>query len=144
MWKTHAFHSESRIRIKRISLKLCIAIVQLIAITKPKKRKKLVASSLISNQNIETCDKLRKYLNFLNHFVNLFRMRGSWPFCNIGAIPIVSPNLLNLNQDHPSEKVIFLAKSLWNRGCDNVSRKNARATKLWSHDYIYNIIWVTW
>ena len=27
-------------------------------------------------------------------------------------VPIASPKLLNLNQDHPSKKVIFLVKSL--------------------------------
>ena len=40
---------------------------------------------------------------------------------NLKAIPSDSPNLFNLNQDHPSHT-------------------NARVNNLWSHDHIYNII----
>ena len=31
---------------------------------------------------------------------------------NLKFVPSVSPKLLNLNQDHPSKKAIFLVKSL--------------------------------
>ena len=31
---------------------------------------------------------------------------------NLKFVPSASPKLLNLNQDHPSKKVIFLVKSL--------------------------------
>ena len=31
---------------------------------------------------------------------------------NVKFVPSTSPKLLNLNQDHPSEKAIFLVKSL--------------------------------
>ena len=51
---------------------------------------------------------------------------------------------MNLKQDHPSKKVDFLVKSLQNWGYDNLSHRNARVTKLWSHDYICSIILVTW
>ena len=40
------------------------------------------------------------------------------------------------------KKMVFLDKSLWNRGYGNFSRGNFRVTKLWSHNHIYNIIWV--
>ena len=40
--------------------------------------------------------------------------------------------------------MIFLVKFLENWGYDNFSHRNARVTKLWSHDNIYNIIWHTW
>ena len=55
-----------------------------------------------------------------------------------------SPKLLNLNQDHPSKKTVFLVKSVKNWGYDNFSHENARAIKPWSHDHIYIIIWITW
>ena len=46
--------------------------------------------------------------NFLtfsfNHFATLVQ--------NFKLVPSASPKLLNLNQDHPSEKAIFLVKSL--------------------------------
>ena len=41
------------------------------------------------------------------------------------------------------KKVAFLVKSLQNRGYDTFSHRNATATKLFSHEYIYNIIWIT-
>ena len=63
---------------------------------------------------------------------------------NFKAIPSTSPKLLSLNQDHPSKKVFFLVKSLQNSSYDNFSHRNAKVTKLWSHNHIYNIIWVTW
>ena len=48
--------------------------------------------------------------NFLafnfNHFATLVK--------NFKVVPHASPKLLNLNQDHPSKKVVFLVKSLSN------------------------------
>ena len=49
-----------------------------------------------------------------------------------------NPKLLNLKPAHPSKKNFFLVKSLWNCCYDNFSHRNARVTKLWSHDYIYS------
>ena len=63
---------------------------------------------------------------------------------NFKFSPSASPKLFNLNQDHPSKKVGFFVKSLSNWGCDNFCHRNARVTKLWSHEPIYNIIWITW
>ena len=63
---------------------------------------------------------------------------------NFKFVPSASPKLLNLNQDHRSKKAVFLVKSLQNWGCDNFSLRNATVTKLWSHENIFNIIWVTW
>ena len=54
--------------------------------------------------------------------------------------PTASPILLNLNQDHPSKKAIFLVKPLQNGGYDNFSHRNAAVTIFWSHDRICNII----
>ena len=62
---------------------------------------------------------------------------------NFKSIPSTSPKLLNLNQDHRSKYVVFLFKFLSNGGYDNFSHRNSRVTKLWSHDNIYNIIWLT-
>ena len=64
--------------------------------------------------------------NFLTFSFNPF----STLVQNFKFAPSASPKLLNLNQDHPSKK----------RGYDNFSYRNARVTKLWSHDHIYNII----
>ena len=55
------------------------------------------------------------------------------------TIPSVSPRLFNLNQDHTS-KSVFSGQVLINLGYDNFSHRNARATKLWPHDRVYNII----
>ena len=63
---------------------------------------------------------------------------------NLNFVPTACPKLLNLNQDHTSKKAIFLVKSLKNWGCDNFYHRNATVTKLWSHDHIYNISWITW
>ena len=43
------------------------------------------------------------------------------------------PKLLDLNQDHPSKKAVFLVKSLWTGCYGNFSHWNAKVTKLWSH-----------
>ena len=64
------------------------------------------------------------------------------PFATM-VIPSASPKLLNLNQDHSSKKVVFLAKSLQNWCYNNFSNRNPRVTKLRWHDHIYSIIWVT-
>ena len=40
---------------------------------------------------------------------------------NVKFVPSASPKLLNLNQDHPSKKKIFLVKSLYNWCYDNFS-----------------------
>ena len=46
--------------------------------------------------------------NFLTFSFNPFSTLAK----NCKVVPSASPKLLNLNQDHPSEKVIFLVKSL--------------------------------
>ena len=79
----------------------------------------------------------QNFLTFsFNPFVTLLQ--------NFKFAPSASPKLLNLNQDHPSRKAIFLVKSLQNWGYYNFSHRNAAVTKLWSYDHIYNIIWITW
>ena len=78
--------------------------------------------------------------NFLTFSFNPFAtLVGNFKF-------MLSANskLLNSNQDHPSKKAVFLVKSLWNSGYDNFSLRNARVTKISSHDDIYNIIRITW
>ena len=47
-------------------------------------------------------------INFLNFSFNPFSILVQ----NFKFVPSASPKLLNLNQDHPSKKVIFLVKSL--------------------------------
>ena len=42
------------------------------------------------------------------------------------------------------KKVVFLVNFLQNWDCDNFSYRNARVTKLWSHDHIYSTTWLTW
>ena len=59
------------------------------------------------------------------------------------AIPSVIPKLLDLNQEHPSKRAFFLVKFL-SKWSYNFSQRNAKVTKLWSHDHIYNAVWVTW
>ena len=46
--------------------------------------------------------------NFLTFSFNLFATLVQ----NFKFVPSASPKLLNLNQDHPSKKAIFLVKSL--------------------------------
>ena len=67
-----------------------------------------------------------------NHFVTLVY--------NFKVIPIASPKFLNLNQDLPSKKVVFLVKSSENSGYNNFSHRNSRVTNFWLHDHIYNTI----
>ena len=77
----------------------------------------------------------QNFLTFsFNHFVTLV-----W---NFKAILSASLKLLNLSQEHLSKKFVFLVK--YNLGYDSFSHGNVRVTKLWSHDQIYNITWVTW
>ena len=52
------------------------------------------------------------------------------------------PNHLIWTKSTP-QKMVFMVKFLWNWGYHNFFHRNARVTKLWSHDQIYNIIWVT-
>ena len=47
-------------------------------------------------------------INFLTFSFNPFAILVQ----NFKFVPSASPKLLNLNQDHPSKKVIFLVKSL--------------------------------
>ena len=63
---------------------------------------------------------------------------------NFKFVPSASRKLFNLSQDHPSKKAVFLDKSLQSWGYDNLPSTNARATKLWSHDHIHNILWFMW
>ena len=74
---------------------------------------------------------------FLTYSFNLFTT-------NYQAIPSASSKLLNLNQEHPSKKLVFLVKSQYHWDYDNFCHKNATVTKFWSCDHIYNMIWVTW
>ena len=78
--------------------------------------------------------------NFLNFSFNLFATLVQ----NIKIVPSASPKLLNLNQDHPFTKAVFLVKPLLNWGYDNFPYTNVRVTKLWSHGHIDNIIRVMW
>ena len=50
---------------------------------------------------------------------------------------LVPVQIIELEPRPTLKKVVFLVKSLWNWGYDKV-------IKSWSHDYMYNIIWVTW
>ena len=49
----------------------------------------------------QKCPSLLPSFNLISTLVWIFK-----------AIPSVNPQLLNLNQDHPSKKVVFLVKSL--------------------------------
>ena len=64
--------------------------------------------------------------NFLTFSVNPFDTLVQ----NFKFVPSASPKILNLNQDHPSKKAIFLVKSLKKWGYDNFSHRNAAVTKL--------------
>ena len=61
---------------------------------------------------------------------------------NFKVIPVISPKLLDLNQNHFSRKLLFQVKSLWNWIYDNFAHRISRITKLWSHKHFYNTIWV--
>ena len=63
---------------------------------------------------------------------------------NFKIIPSASLELLKLNQDHASKILVFLVKSYKIEVTIASLIKNARVTKLWSHDHIYSTIWVTW
>ena len=60
---------------------------------------------------------------------------------NFKTITNASSDLLNMNQEHPSKNWFF-----WSNTYKNEVMVNSiiELTKLWSHDRIYNIIWVTW
>ena len=70
--------------------------------------------------------------NFLTFIFNPFATLVS----DFKFVPSASLKLLKLNQDH-------LSNPYKNWDCDNFSHRNAIVTKLWSHDYINNIIGVT-
>ena len=77
--------------------------------------------------------------NFWTFSFNIF----STLMQNFKFVPSASPKLLNLNQDHPSNKSDFSGQILINWGYDNFSHRNAAVTKFWSHYQIYNIISIT-
>ena len=58
--------------------------------------------------------------------------------------PVISTNVgissqKFLNQDHPSKKWFFLSNP-YKIEVITASPRNARVTKLWSHEHIYNVI----
>ena len=57
--------------------------------------------------------------------------------CKVSKLYLsASPKLLDLNQEHPSKKLVFLIKSLYNCSYNNFSHRNARFTKTlvsWPH-----------
>ena len=62
---------------------------------------------------------------------------------NFRAIPGTSPELLNLNKDHPSKKVYFIKFSkYWS--FDDCSHRNIRVAKLWLLYSICNITCFKW
>ena len=58
----------------------------------------------------------------------------------LDRIPSTGLKLLNLNQDRPSKKLVFLVKSVQNLSYDNFSHKSAKLNQIWSHDHSYYII----
>ena len=64
-------------------------------------------------------------------------------WCKISSSYLVPvPSYWTWTKTTSQKKVFFLVKSLWNWDYDNFSHRNAGVTKLSSHDFIYNIIWV--
>ena len=63
----------------------------------------LSSFSLVLSTNVGSSSK-----NFLTFSFNVFTTLVE----NFKFVPSASPKLLNLNQDHPSRKTIFLVKSL--------------------------------
>ena len=57
-------------------------------------------------------------------------------------VPVI--NCWNWTKTTPQKTCFFQIKSLQNWGYNNFSHRNDRVTKLWSHNHIYNMIWVTW
>ena len=91
--------------------------------------------SAVTSTNVGISSKIFLTFSF-NPFATLV---GNFKF-----MPSANSKLLNSNQDRPSKKAVFLVKSLWNWGYDNFSLRNARVTKILSHDHIYNIIRIIW
>ena len=63
---------------------------------------------------------------------------------NFKVVASASPKWLNLNQDHPSKKQFFWSNPYQIEVMIIFSHRNATVTKLWSHNHIYNINWITW
>ena len=78
------------------------------------------------------------YVLFFELFLSIFF--SVWKANNA---PSANPKYWTWSKKIP-QKIVFLTKPLWNLAYDNFSHINARVTALWSHDHIYNIIWVTW
>ena len=53
------------------------------------------------------------------------------------------PHIIELDPGAPLLKTGFPGQILQNWDYDDFYRKNARVTKLWSHDHICNIVWAT-
>ena len=62
---------------------------------------------------------------------------------SLKTIPSANPKLLNLKQGLSSKKLFFYGQILIKLGLF-FSHRNARLTKIWSHDHTFNIIWITW
>ena len=67
------------------------------------KKAPLTSFSPVTSTNVEFGPQ-----NFLTFSFNLFATLVQ----NFKFVPSASPKLLNLNEDHPSKKAIFLVKSL--------------------------------
>ena len=64
--------------------------------------------------------------------------------CKISRLYLVSVrNYWTWTKATPQES-LFSSQIFIKWGYDNFSHTNARVTKLWSHEQIYNIIWFTW
>ena len=56
------------------------------------------------------------------------------------SVASASLKLLNLSQEYPSKKLVFVVKTSKHRDYDNFSHRDVRVTKLWSYDHVHNII----
>ena len=63
------------------------------------------------------------------------------PLQNFQVIPSTSPKLLSVHEPRPPKKYLLFDQ---NWSCDNFFHRNARITKVWTRDHIYNLIWLTW
>ena len=62
-------------------------------------------------------------------------------FCKIsGQYLLPVPNNW-INQGHPSKKLVFLGNIIWHWGYNYFTHRNARVTKLWSHDHKIKCYW---
>ena len=62
---------------------------------------------------------------------------------DLKSISSVSFKLLDLKQEHPSKNCFFFWRNPYTIEVLNSSHRNAKDTKFWSQDHIYNIIWFT-